>query len=63
MADRQTLATAVPPTAAVTVPEILAARTNAALTSVAGDVWDVETVDAPDTDDDPVGVPLYHCVT
>jgi hypothetical protein len=52
-----------PLTAAVTVPEMLVLAAIAALTSVAGDVWDVETVAAPDIDDDPVGVPLYHCVT
>jgi hypothetical protein len=35
----------------------------AALMPVAGDATDVETFDAPDIDDAPVGVPSYHCDT
>ena len=61
--DTQTPATSDPPTAALTVPVILAAKANSALTPVAGDNTDVETVDAPDTDGAPEGVLLYHCVT
>jgi hypothetical protein len=59
--ETQTPATSVPPTAAVTVPEILAPTTISALMPVAGDVTVGATANAPDIDDAPVAVLLYHC--
>ena len=59
--DTQTSATSVPPTAAVTVPEILAPTTISALMPVAGDTTVGVAANAPDIDDAPVTVLLYHC--
>jgi hypothetical protein len=52
-----------PLTAALTVPEMLVLADIAALLLVAGDATVTATAIAPDIDDAPVGVPLYHCVT
>jgi hypothetical protein len=54
--DTQTPATSVPPAAAVTVPEMVAPGTIAALTPVAGDATVGATATAPVT----AGVLLYH---
>jgi hypothetical protein len=52
-----------PLTAALTVPEMLVLSDIAALMLVAGDATVTATANAPEIDEAPDGVALYHCDT